>query len=135
MNFFPSDSVTINSNVIYYWSFCESYSGIKWLEDKEYFPAGYLPKELGLEIFTVANINFNYINFFISYAVYFPGARYSSPLLNPLDYFDAYYFLNSCVYSYKDNPNDKSFCGSAFEPDTTKFNPVYLFNAGFSYLF
>ena len=77
-----------------------------------------------MEIFLVASFDLNYLSAFISWAVFFPGERYFSPLLNPLDYFDAYYTL----LINASNP-------FALAPDNTKFNPSYLFNAGFSYTF
>ena len=135
LNFFPNDKISIQSNFLYYWSFCNSFQGLKYLDDEYGFPSGFLPKELGLEIFLIANFDLNFINAFICYAVFFPGARYSSPILNPVDFFDSASFLSECSFAYETFIKDGNFCGNNFSPDTTKFNPVYLFNAGFEYLF
>ena len=58
--------------------------------------------------------------FFLSWAIFFPGSRYFETLL-PLDFFDWYLFSN-----YVGDLTITSF----YKTDATKFNPVYLFNAG-----
>ena len=130
LNFFPNDKISIQSNFLYYWSFCNSFQGLKYLDDKYGFPSGFLPKELGLETFIIALFDLNGINAFLGYAVFFPGARYYSPILNPVDFFDAVSFLSTCSFDYDTITKDGNFCGNTFSPDTTKYNPVYLFNAG-----
>jgi hypothetical protein len=135
INIFPWQQVSFQANILNYWSFCQSQT-----VDIEQYPNyakngilnfAKLPKHLGIEIFLVANIDLNYLSAFISWAVFFPGARYYSDSLSPLDYFDAYYTLK-CV-----NLREINICADQdlLSPDTTKFNPSYLFNAGFSYTF
>jgi hypothetical protein len=140
LNLYFWKKLSLQANILNYWSFCnsetldlEQYQDNKLFEqslDQEIILAK-LPRHLGIEIFLVANIDLSYLSAFISWAVFFPGERFYSSLLSPLDYFDAYYTLN-CVKI--ENDNDSCF-DDILSTDITKFNPSYLFNAGFSYTF
>jgi hypothetical protein len=139
LNLYPLENVSFQANILNYWSFCTSETldtedydkSIKKFKDNPFLeiPLSSLPRHLGIEIFLVANIDLSYLSAFISWAVFFPGERYYSSALSPLDYFDAYYILR-CISLQSDCTD-----GFIFFTDTTKFNPSYLFNAGFSYTF
>jgi hypothetical protein len=131
MNFFPTLKSSLSFNTNYYWSFCDPVevlipdsiiSRFYSLETNNKF----LSKNLGLEIFLLGKYELlENLEAFLSWAIFFPGSRYFETLL-PLDFFDWYLFSN-----YVGDLTITSF----YKTDSTKFNPVYLFNAGFEYSF
>jgi hypothetical protein len=138
VNLYSFEKVSLQANILNYWSFCDSQTlDLEQYIDNKLFVSGVsqimsaqLPRHLGLEIFLVASMDLTYLSAFISWAVFFPGERYYSSLLAPLDYFDAYYVL-TCIENRQDLVCD-DFLNAT---DITKFNPSYLFSAGFSYTF
>ena len=135
-NFFPTEKLSFSSNTTYYWSFCAP---------TEIFPKSnsfFLPyninryklsNNLGLEVFLIGKYELpKSLNLYLSWAIFFPGARYFDKYLNPLDYFDS----NSInIFPFPFTPEVLFEFLSSLPPDTTKFNPVYLFNTGFAYSF
>ena len=131
MNFFPTLKSSLSFNTNYYWSFCEP---VEVLIPDSIISRAYgfetnnkfLSKNLGLEIFLLGKYELlENLEAFLSWAIFFPGSRYFETLL-PLDFFDWYLFSN-----YVGDLTITSF----YKTDATKFNPVYLFNAGFEYSF
>ena len=139
-NFFPTEKLSFSSNTTYYWSFCTPTQLFINSEDTERRLQSYninkyeLSKNLGLEIFLIGKYELpESLNLYLSWAIFFPGSRYFDKYLNPLDYFDSYSLVNIDIIA---KTADTLFeLLSSLPPDTTKFNPVYLFNTGFEYLF
>ena len=89
---------------------------------------------MGLEIFLIGSYELpKSLNLYLSWAAFFPGSRYFDKYLNPLDYFDSYSLVNRGIIAYTADLLFEAL--SSLPPDTTKFNPVYLFNTGFEYSF
>ena len=135
-NFFPTERLSFSSNTTYYWSFCAPTEIFVKSNDLflQYNINSYkLSKNLGLEIFLIGKYELpKSLNLYLSWAIFFPGSRYFDKYLNPLDYFDS----NSInVIKYPLTPETLFELLSSLPPDTTKFNPVYLFNTGFEYSF
>ena len=134
--FFPTERLSFSSNTTYYWSFCAP-TEVFAKNDDPFLPYNInkykLSKNLGLEIFLIGSYELpKSLNLYLSWAIFFPGARYFDKYLNPLDYFDSY-FINVFLTTYKAETLFELL--SSLPPDTTKFNPVYLFNTGFEYSF
>ena len=135
-NVFPTERLSFSSNTTYYWSFCAP-TEIFAKSDDLFVPYNInkykLSKNLGLEVFLIGKYELpKSLNLYLSWAIFFPGSRYFDKNLNPLDYFDSY-FINSFLGIL---PPEVLFeILSSLPPDTTKFNPVYLFNTGFEYSF
>jgi hypothetical protein len=127
-NLFPSVESSLSINILNYWSFCtpnevfipDDYTKILLgLADRQKT----LPRELGIEIFILGKYKFiEEFTGFLAYAIFFPGDRFAD-LSTPNDYFDFYEFFN--VEILYDN----------LQQGKIKFNPVYLFNVGFEYIF
>ena len=135
-NFFPTERLSFSSNTTYYWSFCAP-TEIFAKSDDLYLPYNInrykLSKNLGLEVFLIGKYELpKSLNLYLSWAMFFPGARYFDKYLNPLDYFDSN-SINVFLTTYKAETLFELL--SSLPPDTTKFNPVYLFNTGFTYSF
>ena len=136
-NFFPTEKLSFSSNTTYYWSFCAP-TEVFAKSDNPFLPYNInkykLSKNLGLEIFLIGSYELpKSLNLYLSWAMFFPGARYFDKYLNPLDYFDSY-FINKYASTITE-PETLFETLSSLPPDTTKFNPVYLFNTGFEYSF
>jgi hypothetical protein len=139
-NFFPTEKLSFSSNTTYYWSFCTPTQLFIKSEDTERRLQSYninkyeLSKNLGLEIFLIGKYELpESLNLYLSWAIFFPGSRYFDKYLNPLDYFDSYSLVNIDLIPYTADFLFEYL--SSLPPDTTKFNPVYLFNTGFEYSF
>jgi hypothetical protein len=135
-NFFPTEKLSFSSNTTYYWSFCAP-TQIFVKSDTVDLPYNIdryeLSKNLGLEVFLIGSYELpENLNLYLSWAIFFPGSRYSDKYLNPLDYFDSY-LINNNLLPYTADLLFEVL--SSLPPDTTKFNPVYLFNTGFEYSF
>jgi hypothetical protein len=138
-NFFLTERFSFSSNATYYWSFCAPTEIFIKNFDELFVPYNInkykLSKNLGLEIFLIGKYELpKSLNLYLSWAMFFPGSRYFDKYLNPLDYFDSY-SINNNLPSYPITPELLFEFLSFLSPDTTKFNPVYLFNTGFEYSF
>jgi hypothetical protein len=130
VNSFPSYESNLSLNIIYYWSFCTPLirAPANFLSAFFAGPTDFieLSKNLGLEIFLLARYEFiENLEAYLAWAVFFPGDRFYTDN-NPLDFFDFYKIFN-CSNSVLNTCDVFA--------DITKFNPVYLFNVGFEYLF
>jgi hypothetical protein len=137
-NFFPTERLSFSSNATYYWSFCAPTEIFVKQNDNIFAPYNIdryeLSKNLGLEVFLIGKYELpKSLNLYLSWAIFFPGSRYFDKYLNPLDYFDSYSINSNLPYPF--TPEALSEFFSSLPPDTTKFNPVYLFNTGFEYSF
>ena len=121
---------SLSLNMTYYWSFCTPLVRIPsslWSA----FTAGptdfiKLSKDLGFEVFLIGKYELlENLGAFLAWAIFFPGGRFFTKDI-PLDSFDFNTIFNCS--------NSVLTTCEAF-PDTTKFNPVYLFNTGFEYSF
>jgi hypothetical protein len=136
-NFFPTERLSFSSNTTYYWSFCAP-TEVFAKNDDPFLPYNInkykLSKNLGLEVFLIGIYeSHKSLNLYLSWAMFFPGSRYFDKYINPLDYFDSYYINKNSSTITK--PEVLFEFLSSLPPDTTKFNPVYLFNTGFVYSF
>ena len=129
MNFFPNLKSSLSFNINYFWSFCTPLE--VFFPNESEFPLLFglesnnqiLSKDLGLEIFLLGKYELlENLGAFLAWAIFFPGSRYFENI-TPLDFFD-----NIASFDFYQNFTPSN-------PDTAKFNPVYLFNTGFEYSF